>query len=90
MNKAELVSIVSDKLECTKADGSRAFEAVFDALIEGLVAGEKVKTPLGTLKVADRKARTARNPQTGEAVAVPAYKTIKLIPSTIIKDKLNG
>ena len=45
---------------------------------------------LGTLTVRQRSARTGRNPQTGEALQIPAKKTVGLKVSKVLKDALNG
>jgi DNA-binding protein HU-beta len=59
----------------------KAAEAVLDDFVavvtRQLVKGDKIRlTGLGILQVRDRPARTARNPRTGESVAVAASKKI--------------
>jgi DNA-binding protein HU-beta len=69
----------------------KAAEAVLDdfvALItRQLVNGDKIRlSGLGILQVRDRPARTARNPATGEAVAVAASKKIAFRPAKELKE----
>ena len=69
----------------------KAAEAVLDdfvALItRQLVKGDKIRlSGLGILQVRDRPARTARNPRTGESVAVAASKKIAFRPAKELKD----
>jgi DNA-binding protein HU-beta len=60
----------------------------FVALVTGqLATGDKIRlSGLGILQVRDRPARTARNPATGEAVAVAASRKIAFRPAKDLKD----
>jgi DNA-binding protein HU-beta len=69
----------------------KAAEAILDdfvALItRQLVKGDKIRlSGLGILQVRDRPARTARNPRTGESVAVAANKKIAFRPAKELKN----
>jgi len=75
LNKTELISSVAEKSELTKKDAEKAVNALFASVEEALTAGEKVQlVGFGTFEVRDRKARTGRNPQTGEEIQIPAAK----------------
>ena len=70
---------------------NKAAEAVpgdFVALVtRRLATGDKIRlSGLGILQVRDRPARTARNPATGEAVAVAASRKIAFRPAKDLKD----
>ena len=68
----------------------KALKAVFDAIKDEVVAGNKVDIAgFGSFQSADRAARTARNPQTGEAIQVAAKKAVKFKASKTFKDALN-
>jgi DNA-binding protein HU-beta len=68
----------------------KAVKAVFDAIKDEVVAGNKVDIAgFGSFQPADRAARTARNPQTGEAIQVAAKKAVKFKASKTFKDALN-
>lgn len=45
---------------------------------------------IGKLVLAHRKARTARNPQTGEPIKVPAKKVVKFRVAKAAKDAILG
>jgi DNA-binding protein HU-beta len=69
----------------------KAAESVLDdfvALItRQLAKGDKIRlSGLGILQVRDRPARTARNPRTGESVAVAASKKIAFRPAKELKN----
>lgn len=45
---------------------------------------------IGKLKVADRKARIGRNPQTGEEIQIPEKRVIKFRVAKVAKDAILG
>lgn len=78
MNKSELVNAIAEKSGMTKVAAKEAMNACFAAITESLNKGEKVTLiGFGTFSVVERKARTAKNPQTGKPVKVPAKKVAK-------------
>lgn len=89
MNKTELISSVAEKSELTKKDAEKAVNALFASIQEALAKGEKVQlVGFGTFEVRERKARTGRNPQTGEeiqiaAAKVPAFKAGKSLKDAV-------
>jgi DNA-binding protein HU-beta len=80
MNKSELVDALASATGMTKADAGRAVDAIFDAdkgvIAKALKKGKKVQiTGFGTFEVKQRKARTGRNPRTGQTIRIAATKT---------------
>ncbi len=80
MNKSELVDALADATAMTKADASRAIDALFstdDGIIAStLKSGDRVQiTGFGTFETKNRKARTGRNPRTGATNKIAATKT---------------
>lgn len=80
MNKSELVDALADATGMTKADAGRAVDAIFapeGGIIAGtLKKGDRVQiTGFGTFEAKSRKARTGRNPRTGETIRIAATKT---------------
>jgi len=90
MNKAQMIETVAQTLG-RRAAAVAAVEAVYDAMTRELAAGGTVNiTGFGTLKVVATKARKARNPQTGEAVLVPARTRVRFVPGQNLADLVNG
>ena len=87
MTKTEFVEKYAEKTGMSKKDAANAVNAFFDVIADALKAGDKVVFP-GTFKaeVTERKARTGRNPHTGEEIEIPAKKTIKAKLSDKILD----
>ena len=90
MNKNELVAAVADKAGITKAQASDAIDAALDTICSTLASGDEVRLlGFGNFVVANRKATTARNPQTGATVQVPASKAPRFKPGKALKDAVN-
>jgi DNA-binding protein HU-beta len=90
MNKDALARAVASKLEVSIKDGKAVVDAVFEAALEGIETHDEVSLgSLGKLTKVDKPARTARNPKTGEEVAVPAKTGVKFKPSKLIKESVN-
>ena len=90
MNKQDLIGSVADQGGLTKADASKAVEAVFDAITDALKKGDEVRlVGFGTFSVAQRKASTGRNPRTGETMAIKASTQPKFKAGKGLKDAVN-
>ena len=90
MNKTDLVEVVALKTELSKKDSEKAVKAVFEAIEEALVAGDKVQLiGFGTYSVKTRGAREGRNPKTGEKMTIAASKTPAFTAGKALKDAIN-
>ena len=90
MNKAELISDVSDAAEVSKADAGRAVDAVIDVITKALKKGDTVTlVGFGTFSVRKRAARQGRNPQTGETIKIKASKNPAFKAGKALKDAVN-
>lgn len=91
MNKTELVAAIAEKTELSKKDSEKALKAFIEVVGEELKKGEKIQlVGFGTFEVADRAARTGKNPQTGEAITIPASKAPKFKAGKALKDTVNA
>jgi len=91
MNKSDLVDALAEATGMTKADAGRAVDALFSP-DSGIVAktlrgdGRVQITGLGTFEAKQRKARTGRNPRTGETIRIAATKTPSFRAGKGLKD----
>jgi len=86
MNKGDLVNEVS-KIVKTKKDARAAVDCVLSIITKALEKGDAVSLiGFGTFKVAERKARKGRNPQTGEAIDIAASKVPKFVAGKALKE----
>ena len=78
MNKTDLAYTIAEKLNISKSQAGESISTIFNAIAEALKRGEKAQfIGFGTFSVSSRKARTAKNPQTGETMNVPAKNSVK-------------
>ncbi|MEM7042525.1 MAG: HU family DNA-binding protein [Pseudomonadota bacterium] len=91
MSFEDLKSAVAARAGLSKSQTDQALGAFIEHLQTTLGQGEKVSLPgVGQFEVADRAARQGRNPQTGEAIDIPASKAVKFKPGKALKDAVNG
>jgi DNA-binding protein HU-beta len=89
MTKADLVGIMADEAEITKAAASDALDAFVSAVTKELKkTGKLGLVGFGTFSVVKRKAREGRNPQTGKAIKIPAKKVVKFKAGKTLADKV--
>ena len=87
MNKADLVNELHSTIGGTRVAAEQAMESIISAITNALKQGGEVSIAgLGIFSVKQRKARTARNPRTGEAITVPAMKVPKFRAAKALKD----
>lgn len=75
MNKAQLATEVAKKTKLSKAKALEAVNTAFNAIKASLKKGQRVQlVGFGSFLVKQRKARTGRNPKTGETIQIKAKK----------------
>ena len=89
MNKRELVEQVCEDLGTTKAAAEEIVDRVLAVIQEGVQRdGEVVLTGFGSWHRRERAPRTGRHPQTGEAIEIPAAKSVAFRPARAWKENL--
>lgn len=87
MNRAELIELIADKAELTKASAERALGALLDSITTSLQKDEPVVlVNFGTFVVRQRAARKGRNPQTGQEIKIKAAKVVAFKAGKALKD----
>lgn len=91
MNKEELVKKVADKVDgLTATSAAKVIDATTEAIMEALKEGETVRLiGFGTFEAKQRAERQVRNPQTGEAMTVPAMVRPVFKAGKLLKELLN-
>jgi integration host factor beta subunit len=90
MKKSDLVDAIAGKAGVPKAQAQTIVEDVFELIAEGLSKGEKIDLRgFGTFSVRESAARTGRNPQTGEAIQIPARRVPGFKPGKELRDRVN-
>ena len=87
MNKAELITAVSEKTGLSKKDSEKAVNAALDTITETLEIGEKVQlVGFGVFDVKERGVRIGRNPKTKEEIEIPASRVPQFKAGKLLKE----
>ncbi len=90
MNKSELIEQVASRTDRTKADAAEAVDAVLRTIEESLGRGAEISiTGFGKFHVAERGARTGRNPRTGETIEIRASRVPRFSAGAGLKQAVN-
>lgn len=89
MNKQDMVAKIAKDTGITKASAAAAVESLIDGITKSLKRGDAVSfVGFGTFKTASRKARTARNPQTGAAINIPKRRVPRFSAGKSLKQAI--
>ena len=87
MNKADLVTVMADAADISKAQATKALDALLDGIIDALKKGDKVTlVNFGTFSVTKRAARTGRNPRTNQEITIPAKNVARFKAGKTLAD----
>ena len=90
MRKQELISKIASDTGITKANAAAAVESFIQGITKSLKKGQPITfVGFGTFKTAQRKARTARNPQTGASIKIPKRRVVRFSAGKALKTALN-
>jgi nucleoid DNA-binding protein len=91
MNKTELIDLIAEKAELTKATASRALDALLEGVSSCLKSGDPVVLlNFGTFVVNDRAPREGRNPVTGEKIKIKAAKVVRFKAGKALKEAVKS
>ena len=86
MNKQEVVAKIAKDAGLTKTSAAAAVDSLIDGITRALKKGDSVSfVGFGTFKTSNRKARTARNPQTGAPIKIPKRRVPKFAAGKALK-----
>jgi DNA-binding protein HU-beta len=91
MTKSDLIERLAAKAELTRPRAEELVDFLLDNMTDALKRGEKVNiSGFGTFTVSVRKARTGRNPKTGEPIDIPASRSAKFKAGKTLKEALDA
>ena len=86
MNKQAIVAKIAKDTGLTKTTAAAAVESLIDGIVRSLKKGDQVSfVGFGTFKTASRKARVARNPQTGADIKLPKRRVPRFSAGKALK-----
>ena len=89
LTKSQIVGAVAEKAGLSKKQANEALGALAELAYKNAKNGFTVPG-LGKLVLVDRKARTGRNPRTGEQIKIKAKKSVKFRVAKAAKDAILG
>ncbi|MEI8357016.1 MAG: HU family DNA-binding protein [Deltaproteobacteria bacterium] len=91
MTKSELLGKLAAEADLSKKQVEAVLLSLVDVAQKSIKKGDPVKLPgFGILRLRKMKARMGRNPQTGEAIKIPARKKVGFTVSKSFKDSVLG
>lgn len=89
LTKSQIAASIADTAEVSKKQASEILDHI--AALAYKNAKNSFTLPgLGKLVLVNRKARTGRNPATGEEIRIPAKKVVKFRVAKAAKDAILG
>jgi DNA-binding protein HU-beta len=90
MSKHALIADIAIRTNESQATVGRVLDALATETFALLRKGAEVPLPgLGKLKAVQKKARTGRNPATGEPIEIEAKVVPKFFAGKVLKDAIN-
>ncbi len=90
LTKADLVDSIHEKIGFSKKEAADIVELIFDTIKGALTEGDKIKiSGFGNFVVREKRARTGRNPQTGQAIEISARRVLTFKPSQVLRSDVN-
>lgn len=87
MTQSELIAEISNNANVAGKDVRSMLNGLADVALEAMQHGHPIDLPgIGKLRIADRAARTVRNPNTGEPIEVPAKRVVTFKAAKSLRD----
>jgi DNA-binding protein HU-beta len=91
MTKTQLVGKLAEDSGISRKQAEQVLGVLVDTVRKAIKKGDTVKIPdLGGWRLRSMKARMGRNPQTGEAIKIPARKKVGFTVAKSFKQSVLG
>jgi len=91
MNKADVIDVIAEEADISKAAATAALSAFLDCVVSTLKKGDSLSlVGFGAFAVKNRAARVGRNPQTGEPIEIKAANVPGFKAGKAFKDAVNS
>ena len=91
MNKSDIINLVSDKNNLSLADTEYSIKKIIDYMGINLYQGDRIEIRgFGSFCLHTHKSRIARNPKTGDKIALERRNTVHFKPSKELKTRVNN
>jgi integration host factor subunit beta len=91
VNKSDIINLVCEKNNLSLSDVEYSVKKIIDFMSENLYQGERVEIRgFGTFSLHTHQSRLARNPKTGDKIALERRNTVHFKPSKELKSRVNN
>ena len=91
VNKSDIINLVSDKNNLSLADTEYSIKKIIEYMSSNLYQGDRIEIRgFGTFCLHTHKSRLARNPKTGDKIALERRNTVHFKPSKELKSRVNN
>ena len=91
MNKSDIINLVSDKNSLSLAVTEYSIKKIIDYMGINLYQGDRIEIRgFGSYCLHTHKSRIARNPKTGDKIALERRNTVHFKPSKELKSRVNN
>ncbi|WP_144327945.1 integration host factor subunit beta [Tepidimonas charontis] len=92
MNRSDLFVALAERHPLlTAADAEAAVKTLLEGMTQALAAGQRIEIRgFGSFAVVTRSPRLARNPRTGEKVAVPGKRVLHFKPGKALREAVDA
>ncbi len=90
MNKKDIIEVIHAKVGFSRRETAAIVDKALEIMKSSLSDHDPVMiSSFGKFDVRERKAHIGRNPQTGEAITIPARKVVTFKASRVLKERIN-
>ncbi len=91
MNKSDIINLVSENNNLGLSDVEYSIKKIIDYMSANLYQGERIEIRgFGTFCLHTHQSRIARNPKTGDKIALERRNTVHFKPSKELKSRVNN
>jgi integration host factor subunit beta len=91
VNKSDIINLVSDQNNLGLPDVEFSIKKIIHYMSENLYRGERIEIRgFGTFSLHTHQSRLARNPKTGDKIALERRNTVHFKPSKELKSRVNN
>ena len=91
MNKSDIINLVSENNNLGVPDVEYSVKKIIDFMGANLYQGERIEIRgFGTFSLHTHQSRIARNPKTGDKIALERRNTVHFKPSKELKSRVNN
>ena len=91
MNKSDIINLVNEKNNLELSDIEYSIKKIINYMSENLYQGERIEIRgFGTFSLHTHQSRLARNPKTGDKIALERRNTVHFKPSKELKSRVNN